>query len=172
MKRINSVLFAAALALLVAAGCVSTKSQPAESIRPVLPKLKEYSLKLEIPETRRHFSASSGDLLPFLLRNTGTKSIDLVEWQVDETKNMHYYYRPYEGEMVEFDRKDPRWKEYLPDQSGPLRYNAFAISPYNRVFIDLPMPFIKQPGVYMIVGELLLTAVDVQTEVTVIEITK
>lgn len=171
MRLINVSLLAASLLAWGLAGCVSEKPAIA-SIRPVLPKLKDYNLHLEIPETRRVLNPSGNSELAFMLRNLGKKDVDLVEWQVDEVKNLHYYYRPYDSKVLAFDPADPEWKEYLPDQSGPLRYSVLELSPYNRVFINLPVPFIGRPGIYMVVGELLLTAVDVRSEVTIIEITK
>jgi hypothetical protein len=170
MKRIS--VSGLAVLLLLAAGCVSERVAPVASIRPTLPKLKDYSLYLEIPESRRVVKPAESPALTFMLRNLGRKDVRLVEWQVDEVRNLHYYYRPYDPQILTFDPADPGWKEYLPEQSGPLRYSVLDLSPFNRVFVNLPVPFIDRPGIYMVVGELLLTAVDVRSDITIIEITK
>lgn len=169
--RLINVSLPVLLALLFLGGCVSERKK-VESIRPVLPKLKDYNLSLEIPKTRRILSAAKDPQLTFMLRNLGKKKVDLVEWQVDETRNVHYYYRPYDPKITAFDPRDPGWKEYLPKQSANPHYSVLEMTSHNRVFIPLPVPFINEPGVYMVVGELLMTAVDVRSEITTVEVTK
>ena len=60
----------------------------------------------------------------------------------------------------------------MPKQSANPHYSVLEMTPHNRVFIPLPVPFINEPGVYMVVGELLMTAVDVRSEITTVEVTK
>lgn len=177
----KKIFLLSALVVLLCAGCTAQKAEPPKKLgfgfpdKKYYPKLKDYSLSLELSPGSRRFQAGMPAELLFVLKNTGKKAVTLHEWYKFDPNNLQVKCQiwlpgtrepdPLMWLDISIRPKPPIWRYPLKLQPGEVHFVSTRLDfPANLV--------IKQGGErrYFIKGRLNLKSVDVSAPPTWITI--
>lgn len=159
---------------LISASCSSeTPKKPSQS--EMYPKLRDYSLQLNVVSTRvEYYAGEENGAMTFSMKNIGLKPLLIAEWHVMESANLNLFYAPCAAGEDPEKIPDEKWKQsptFDKEDKGSIGRLPLALNPNNSVLIKVPLSFLKdlkdeggKKMTYAVRGELNLISVKLKSK--------